>query len=478
MARYDMVLRGGRVVDPASGLDAVCDLGIRQGRVAAVTDRLPDEQTADLIDVSGRVVIPGIIDTHVHIGGLRGEEHAAGHRMVAETGVTTCLDMGSPMGPFLEGVRRHGVGLNVAALFPVQPPHTIPTQDPSAAEIRRALEQQIRQGAFGLKLFGGHLPLTPDATARGIEVANDLGCYVAYHLGTTESSSNLTGLRELPALLGRHHVHLAHVSAYLRGMILPDPIDECREALDLLRRFRDQIISESYLSSRIGTGNATYGDCHGEDVEDKVTQNCLRMGGYPLTREGLRRAMRDGYAFVYAQVGPRVVMVRGEEAVARWEAAGTRCTVGFPVTPVLSSVQTTIAQESDGAFVVDAIATDGGAIPRNFLVERGLALVRLGALTLADYVRKVSYNPSRMLGLTDKGHFGEGADADVTVLDLDRGKATLSLVAGEPVLVEGRVVGRGGRLLTTPAGAEAAQESGLPYQVVDLSRSWLYRRSA
>ena len=81
MTTYDLVLRGGHLVDPASGLDAVRDLGVRQGRVAVVADRIPDAQAADLIDVSGRVVIPGIIDTHVHVGGLRGEEHAAGHRM-------------------------------------------------------------------------------------------------------------------------------------------------------------------------------------------------------------------------------------------------------------------------------------------------------------------------------------------------------------------------------------------------------------
>lgn len=474
MARYDLVLLGGHILDPAGEYDGRFDLGIRHGRIDEVRPTIPPAEADEIIDVTGRLVIPGIIDTHVHIGGLRGEDHGAGHRMVAETGVTTCLDMGSPVEAIVEGTRRHGAGLCVGTLFAIQPPHTISSQDASADEIRLRLMEQLRAGSLGLKLFGGHLPLTPEATARGLAVANDLGCYVAYHLGTTASSSNLTGLRELPQLLGPNRVHLAHVSAYLRGMVLDDPIAECREAFDLLTRYRQQIISESYLSSKIGTANATYGDCHGDAVEDKVTQNCLRMGGYPVTRDGLRRAFADGYAVVYARIGPRVTPVTGSVAIEQWEAAGTRVTVGFPVTPVLSSVLTTIEKDAAGAFIVDALATDGGAIPRNFLVERGLALVRLGALSLSDYVRKVTTNPARMLGLTSKGHFRPGADADVTVLDLDRGRATLSLVGGRRVMIEGQVVGRGGTLLVTAAGQDSAAGSGLPYQIVDLSESQLY----
>ena len=72
-----------------------------------------------------------------------------------------------------------------------------------------------------------------------------------------------------------------------------------------------------------------------------------------------------------------------------------------------------------------------------------------------------------MMGLPDKGHLAPGADADVTVLDLDRGVATMSLVAGQ-------VVGSGGTLLALPEGEEAARASGLGHRVMDLSRSLLY----
>jgi hypothetical protein len=103
-----------------------------------------------------------------------------------------------------------------------------------------------------------------------------------------------------------------------------------------------------------------------------------------------------------------------------------------------------------------------------------MMLVNFGALSLPEAALKLSYNPSRMLGLLNKGHFSEGADGDVTVVDPRTGKATMSLVNAAPIMINGRVVGRGGTWLITARGEKAAQKSGLPYEVMDLSRSKLY----
>jgi N-acyl-D-aspartate/D-glutamate deacylase len=134
----------------------------------------------------------------------------------------------------------------------------------------------------------------------------------------------------------------------------------------------------------------------------------------------------------------------------------------------------TIERYPDGEFVVDAVSTDGGALPRNVAIERTMALVSFGALSLSDAVRKLSYNPSRMLGFHEKGQLSEGADADLTIVDPVSGRAVTSLVAGEVIMKGGRVVGTGGTLLVTRAGESAGKASGLPYRVIDLSRSWLY----
>ncbi len=70
------------------------------------------------------------------------------------------------------------------------------------------------------------MPRTPEATAKAIEVCNQAGAYVAFHCGTKATSSNLEGLREVPDLVGNGRLHVAHVNAYCRGMILSHG-DEC-----------------------------------------------------------------------------------------------------------------------------------------------------------------------------------------------------------------------------------------------------------
>src|SRR5262249_61567921 len=66
-ATYDLVIRGGRVIDPAQGLDGALDVPVRDGRVAAVGARLSPADAREVIDARGRLVLPGLIDTHAHV---------------------------------------------------------------------------------------------------------------------------------------------------------------------------------------------------------------------------------------------------------------------------------------------------------------------------------------------------------------------------------------------------------------------------
>src|SRR5688572_21765768 len=82
---YDLVIRNGRVMDPASGLDGVRSVGIRGGRIAAVTTgALRGRET---IDAKGLVVAPGFIDLHSHSIGIDGD------KWQVRDGVTTSLEL-------------------------------------------------------------------------------------------------------------------------------------------------------------------------------------------------------------------------------------------------------------------------------------------------------------------------------------------------------------------------------------------------
>ncbi len=67
--QYDLVLKGGHVIDPANNIDAIMDVAVNGNRIAAVGNRLTGGRT---VDVSGKYVAPGLVDLHMHVFGYEG----------------------------------------------------------------------------------------------------------------------------------------------------------------------------------------------------------------------------------------------------------------------------------------------------------------------------------------------------------------------------------------------------------------------
>lgn len=103
---YDLILRGGRVLDPSQSLDRVTDVAFADGRVAAVGDDLPAEG-ARVESVRGLIVTPGLIDLHTHVywGGTSLGIDA--DMFGRSSGVTTCVDTGSAGAGNFPGFRKH-----------------------------------------------------------------------------------------------------------------------------------------------------------------------------------------------------------------------------------------------------------------------------------------------------------------------------------------------------------------------------------
>ena len=471
MAKYDLILSGGTVLDPAHEFEDVADVGVKAGVIARVAPELDPFDGEEIIDVPGHWVMPGQIDTHAHVAGLsRNWDPALGYAMLARAGTTTVLDMGGTGPSLVDGIKRKGAGLNVAGLYALIPGATMPTGEPSPVEARDIVASALRQGCFGIKILGGYHPFSPQATSDVIHACNDQQAYVAFHIGTRESGSHLGGVREIPQLVGNGRLHVCHVNSYCRGVI-EEADKECDEALAILDDMSGQLNSEVYHAIQ----NGTSGSCDSEgNVQANVPRNCLAMRGYAPTREGMGQAILDGYASVIGQRGGHVVYLKGKEALALYESANTQVGMSFPVNLPSTAFKLTTAKNAQGEFIVNAVSTDGGCHPRNVAIQSSMALVNFNALTPLEMVTKLSLTPARMLGLPNKGHFGEGADADITVINPDTNEPTMSFVAGKPIMIDGHVVGSGGTLLVTSAGRRAADASGLPYQVVDMAGSKLY----
>ena len=471
MAKYDLILSGGTVLDPANGFEDVADVGVKAGMIARIAPELDPFDGEEIIDVSGRWVMPGQIDTHAHVAGLaRNWDPALGYAMLARAGTTTVLDMGGTGSSLVDGIKRRGAGLNVAGLYALIPGATMPTGEPSPVEARDIVAGALRQGCFGIKILGGYHPFSPQATSDVIHACNDQQAYVAFHIGTRESGSHLGGVREIPQLVGNGRLHVCHVNSYCRGVI-EEADEECDEALAILENMSGQLNSEVYHAIQ----NGTSGSCDADgNVQANVPRNCLAMRGYTPTREGMGQAILDGYASVIGQRGGHVVYLKGKEALVLYESANTQVGMSFPVNLPSTAYKLTTAKNAQGEFIVNAVSTDGGCHPRNVAIQSSMALVKFNALTPLEMATKLSLTPARMLGLSNKGHFSEGADADITVINPETNEPAMSFVAGKPIMIDGHVVGSSATLLVTAAGRRAADASGLPYQVVDMAGSKLY----
>lgn len=118
--RFDLLLKGGRVIDPANGRDGLFDVAIRGGRIAAVepsNSKTPISKTSiakigakKVIDVAGKLVTPGLIDTHAHI-----YQYVAGpfglnaDAVGLHSGVSMVVDQGGPACLTIDGFRKHVV---------------------------------------------------------------------------------------------------------------------------------------------------------------------------------------------------------------------------------------------------------------------------------------------------------------------------------------------------------------------------------
>jgi dihydroorotase len=104
---YDLVLKGGRVVDPSSGLDGILDVAVDKGLIARIAADIPATEATRVFQVAGRIVTPGLIDVHAHV--FEGFNRTGVNPDLAgvHAGVTTIVDAGSAGAATFGGFPRH-----------------------------------------------------------------------------------------------------------------------------------------------------------------------------------------------------------------------------------------------------------------------------------------------------------------------------------------------------------------------------------
>jgi dihydroorotase len=108
--KYDLLIKGALVVDPSQGLNAVGDVAFADGKVTAI-GRLSDRDALEVIDATGLIVTPGLLDLHVHV--FPGVSHFGIEPDYSNIGkgVTTAVDAGSAGALTFPFFRKHIIGM-------------------------------------------------------------------------------------------------------------------------------------------------------------------------------------------------------------------------------------------------------------------------------------------------------------------------------------------------------------------------------
>jgi N-acyl-D-aspartate/D-glutamate deacylase len=415
---YDVVLSGGRVIDPETGLDAIRNVGISNGKIVRISsDPLQGRRT---LSAAGFVVAPGFIDIHQHGQDLESQ------RLKAFDGVTTALELeiGVPnVAAFLNDMKGHALinygtaashpaarALAFGEPLPAETPFSNPTtpvlvpksgnatdRPASPQQIDAMLAQlrsELRAGALAV---GMGIQYTPGATRH--EVIEMFRLAAEHHLpvythmrsaGQIEPGSAIEAVSEVIAAnaITGAPLHIVHINS----TCLKDSM-EClamvegarARGLDITTEAYPYIAGMTYINSALF--NPGFREKLGIDYKDLVL---------PDTGEHLTEAR---FNELHASSAPQVVLV----------FANTQEMVDKIIPHALIMIA------SDGEKSHPRNAGTYSRVLRQYVREKK-------TLTLMDSIRKMTLMPSQMLERStpaahNKGRLQEGADADIVVFD-------------------------------------------------------------
>jgi dihydroorotase len=382
-----LLLRGGRVVDPANNVDAVQDVLVEHGKIARLGREMPAPDGVEVIDARGKLVCPGFIDMHVHLrepGYEYKETVATGTRAAAAGGFTAvcCMANTNPVNDNgavtdyimakakVEGVVRvHPIGAvtrglrgeELAELAELAESGCVAFSDDgrcvmNAGLYRRAMEYTL---PFGAPLISH----AEDATlSRGASMNEGVVSTETGLPGQPAAAEDVMVARDiLLAELTGAHVHIAHVST-----------------AGAVRLIRDA-------------------KARGVRVTAEVTPHHL-----VLTEEAVRTWDPN------TKMAPPLRTKRDVEALIEALADGTIDCIATDHAPHALS-------EKEGEFDRAAFGIVGLETAVAVLLDR---LVRPGLLPLTTLIARWSRDPARLLNLAG-GTLAAGAAADITILDLE-----------------------------------------------------------
>jgi len=436
---FEVVIENGRVMDPASGLDAVRHIGIRGGKIAVISTEALQGRT--ILDAKGLVVVPGFIDLHSH------GQTPENYRFKAMDGVTTALEMEVGVSPVPQWyAEREGKALinfgassgdlparmavmrDSGTLLPrdkaVERDATPEEQREILALVRRGLDE----GALGIGMGIAYVPLVSRAEILDLfrlAAEKKTAVYVHMRNGGPVEPGAIDALQEViaDAAVTGASLHVVHITSMCLSQT---PL--CLEMIEDARRRGLDVTTEAYpyTAGMTDIGSAIFSEGW-QARQGGITFSDLQWAatGERLTADSFARYRKQGGMVAIHSIPEDVV----------------KLAMSDPLVMIAS----------------DGILDNGKGHPRaagTYSRVLGGYVREEHALTLIDALRKMTSVPAERLGVQGKGRIAVGADADLAVFDPARvmDLATFEnpaqysqgmvyvLVNGVPVVRDGSVV--------------------------------------
>jgi hypothetical protein len=441
---YDLVILNGRVMDPESGLDAVRNVGVKDGKIAVVTKKAITGKES--IDASGHVVAPGFIDTHSH-----NVPTPLGQKLALRDGVTTPLELEMGVLPVnawyqsMEGKSQTNYGATASVqgaremvLNPAYKPtdgatindvqlatythftmnwsKTVATDD-QVDQILRFVDEGLKQGALGVGYTPGYM-VSGVRSEEGIgaqKLAGKYGRFVAMHgrfSGQQPPNDGLLGTLQ----------QLGAAATYGGGLIVQhmtaQTLKETQAAQALIDDAANRgipVVSEIYAYTYGGTIVAAdylqpdnYQKNMGHDYGDIVSLTNMQ----PLTKETYEKLVKTAPT-------TNVTFENATQEDLYWALAHPTSIIGSDAFPYTARSDGSFAQDWDTPY--DSVNSHPRGAATHARILRLVREENLMPLMLA--ISKMSHLPdkfmeeNRVAQMANKGRIQEGKDADITIFD-------------------------------------------------------------
>jgi len=441
---YDLVILNGRVMDPESGLDAVRNVGVKDGKIAIITES--SIQGAETIDASGHVVAPGFVDGHHHNVLV-----PFGRKLALRDGVTTPLELEAGVLPVdkwyasMEGKSATNYGATAsmmaarestlnptfksksgASLYDLEDAKssgatmnwsTKVATDAQIEEILSKLEEGVKQGALGVGNPIGYMVdgITQRETYGAQAIAGKYGLLTGLHgrfSGQNQSASGMLGTDEMlgAVLAGGGGLIVQHMTAQCL-----DLSKYCQEMIDKAYAKGHQVIGEIYpysYGATIAAADYLHPDNYGPNMGHTYSDIVEIATMTPLTKE------RYEYLVKNAPFTSVTFKNASDQVVAEMLAHPT-VIVGSDAFPYNAKSDGSIVYDWDTPY--DAVNGHPRGAGTHALVLQMVREQNLMPLMLA--ISKMSYLYAKFLQdngipqMANKGRIQVGADADITVFD-------------------------------------------------------------